>query len=505
MNKDIYVKEVNEVKEVLNNMPQNNKNNKQKYISYVKEQINKYSKMKEDLIQKIRERNIIIKEKEDKYIVNFQNYEQQKEMLFEQLLILNEKNTPYEKIGLDKIIFNINRYYEENLEFLNDEINKAINCFKIVGVNLSSDDFWYSCYLKQYMNLLLNSSDTNEVKQKLNEIYWKAPNVINQIAMNLNNLYFKYEKYFIEYYKNEQFKILSNNSKGTIIINYNTLSDSIDRQNYSIYNISKRFLSGEDNVKDFSKDKYDSYLSSIGTSDIDNDNLIKLNNTLNEYSIYQKYKFLIDKFIETYREKDKYKNAYKNLRKDISKEEGKIKKINKKIIFQKKWSKNNDKIEMLQINLSNIIDGLKEKYNDLQIQKINELIFGLTDNLSYYDILSIISSHYIYLRKLLIDNDSSIGDKEINDIQLELSKFLVSNKLTILDNISVLDTNSIPNIISNMYRLLNIKIEENDIESNTDNYIELLRKIRIINEINNSEITYDELLFQVESQTIINE
>lgn len=504
MNKEIYVAQINEVKEVLANMPQNNKNNKQAYISYIKEQLKKYTPMKEALVEEIKLRNINLIEKEKKSIIDYTKNKEEKEKLFDQLMVLNERNTPYEKIGLDKIIFNINRYYEGNLEFLNEEIGKAINCFKEVGVSLTSDDFWYSRFLNQYMKLLLNNAQSGEVKQKLNEIYWKSPNIINQIAMNFNNLYFKYEKYFNEYYKNKIEQILSVNPKDALIVNYNGLSDSINREDYSIYAISKKFLSGEDSIKDFSMEKCDSYLNSFEVSDINNENLVKLSDTLYEYSVYQKYKFLIDNFITLYKEKDKYKNVYKNLRKEIAKEEGKIKKINKKIAFQEKWSKDNNKIEMLEIDLNTLIDSLKDKYADLQIQKIYELISELTNNLSYYDILKIISSNYIYLRKELIGNNEGITDNEINDVQLEISRFLLSNKLTILNNVTVLDAGSIPNTISNMYRLLNIKIDESEIESNVDSYIELLRKIKIIKEINNSDTTYDELLFQVDSQGIIN-
>ena len=105
---------------------------------------------------------------------------------------------------------------------------------------------------------------------------------------------------------------------------------------------------------------------------------------------------------------------------------------------------------------------------------------------------------------MLVKDNESITEKEVNDTQTELSQFLLNNKLTILDNISVLDSSSIPNIISNIYKLLNMKIEESDIETNLDSYIELLRKIKIISVIDNSQISYDELLFQTEAQTIIN-
>ena len=504
MNKDLYVEETNQIKEVLSNMPQNNKINKKKYLTYIKEELSKYNELKNNLVEEIKKRNSIIVNKEVEEQIDYEKIEEQKKQIYNDLLILNKYNDSYEKIGLDKIIFNINKYYEGNLEELNTEIKNGIDSFKKVGVELTSEDFWYSRYLKDYMKVLLSNSDNEQAKQKLNEIYWKVPNIINQIAMNLNSLYYKYEKKFNEYFFNKQREIMSTNSRDYLIECYNKLSDSLSERNYSIYNISKRMISGDDSIKDFSKEKYKSYIETFGSLELDSENLIKLNNSLYEYSMYNKYKFLIDEYIKLYKEKDKYKTSYRLLLKEIFKEEGKVRKINKKILHQEKWGNNSNKIEMLEISLNNSIEVLKEKYNNLQIQKVNELTSQFEDNLSYYDILQILSTHYVYLREMLVKDNESITEKEVNDTQTELSQFLLNNKLTILDNISVLDSSSIPNIISNIYKLLNMKIEESDIETNLDSYIELLRKIKIISVIDNSQISYDELLFQTEAQTIIN-
>ena len=504
MNKELYLQMTNEVKEVLTNMPQNNKKNKQKYLVYVKEQLDIYNKKKEELIEELKKRNNLILEKEKEVDINKETLEATKKQILDKLLILETSNTPYEKIGLDKTIYNINKYYEENLESLNEEIHKAINCFKEVGVILTSKDFWYSKHLSKYMYVLLNSKDSNEIKKTFNTVYWKFPNIVNQIAMNLKHLYYKYEKNFINYYKIKTQQILSQTTKEKLIIEYNNIQNKLEEDYYSIHNISDRFLKGEDSIADFSTDKYDSYIESITNKENDYDNLIKFNNTIKEYKMYLKYKYIIDAFIELYKEKDKYKNVYKALKNDIKKEEKKLLKTNKKIISQEKWFKDNNKIEMLEINVNNIIAGLKEKYNDLEIQKINELISISSDNLSYYDILKIAATNYIYIRKILISNNPETTDEEIDEVIKELTEFIYRNNLTILDNLSVLTENSIPKIISNNYKLLNIKVEENDLESNVDNYVELLRKIRIINYLNSSNLSYDELLFQVEAQKIIN-
>lgn len=501
MNKEKYILAINGIKEVIDNMPQNSKSNKQKLLSYLNEQQQKFTQVANELAEEINSRNNIIIRKEIRDKKEFS--EENKKIILNKLFILNEKNSPYEKSGLDKIILNIDKYYEGNIELLNNEISKAILCFKEVGIELTEKDFWYSEYLSEYINYILNNKSKEEINEKLNEIYWKCPNIINQVSMNLNSLYCKYEKKFIEYYHKCQKRILSNSTKNQLIEEFNELKNMQDEDYYSISNISKRFIYGEDNIKDFSSNKYKTYIELLSDTEISNENLNKLNDSLYEYIILQKYKFLIEDFIETYKEKDKYKNAYKNLISEIKKEEKKILSINKKIAFQKKWSKNQNKIELLNINLNNIIDSLKEKYRDLQIAKVNDIIFQSTDNISYYDILYLIASHYSYLRKLLEKNNQTITDIEIDNTQMELFTFLISNKLTILNNITVLEEKSITNIIANIYKLLNIKIEENDIAENAENYVELIRKIRIINKINNSFVTYEELLFQTQVKAIV--
>lgn len=500
MSKEKYLEEVNNIKEVITNMPQNSKSNLRECKGYLERQLDLFKVRKENITDEIKRRyNIILdKETKDKITIDIAP----KRSLLDKISVLNNTNTPYEKIGLDRIVFNINRYYEDDLESLNKEILKAISCFDTVGITLTPDDFFYSGYLKEYIRVLL-SKNIEEAKNKLNEIYWKSPSIINQVAMNIVSLYYKYEKKFIAYFNNLKENILKENRKEDLINVYNKLQDSIDSNYYSIYNISKRFIEGEDSIKDFSLDKYKIYIETISTGIATESSLDKLYSSLNEYKMYSKYKYLIDSFIKIYKEKDKYKDGYKNLYKDIIKDEKKIISINKKISFQKKWHKNSSgKIEILLINLNTLILGLKDKYDDLQIQKVNELISKCSDNLNYYDILNIISSYYLYLRKLILDNNTN-NEEEIDNYILEIKEFLVSNKLTIINNISILEESNIPNIITNIYRLLNIKIEENEIEDNIDNYLEIIRKIKIVNKINNSDISYDEILFQTEAKPII--
>ncbi|MEE3343060.1 MAG: hypothetical protein VZS44_03110 [Bacilli bacterium] len=504
MNKEIIINEINSIKEVISNMPQTTKKNKQKYLAYLKEKIDLYQKKEEELKQEIKKRYDEISQREQTNSTDYQKLEEEKNMLFNNLLSLNEYNTSYEKLGLDKIIYNINHYYEENLESLNEEIKKALSCFQEAGIKLSTSDFWYSNYINEYMNIYLTEKDDQKVKQKLDEIYWKSPNIINEIAISIIDLYNKHEKDFNTYFNKKNNNILKDNNYKELINKYNDLNNQISAQVYSINYLSQKFIEGSESAKDYTQEKYETYISTITNTNIDPDTLDKLSNTLYEYKIFKEYKFIIDKFIEVFKEKEKNKNIYKNLLKEINKQEKKIKKINNQIKRQKKWFKKQEKIDILELSLRTEIASLKEKYQDIDITRINELITTLNNNTTYFDIFKTITSNYTYLRKFLEEENPEITDEEVDNKQIFLQEFLLSNKLDILENITILNETDISSIISNRYKLLNIKLESEEIDNNLDSIIETIRKIKVTNSINNSNIKIDEFEFQFEAKKIIN-
>ena len=495
MNKEIYVNEVNSIKEVISNMPLATKKNKQKHLVYVKEKLDFFTKKREEIISEMKYRFDIIDKKIEINEIDYEKLVQEKEELFQKLMIFNRYNTPYEKTGLDRCVFNINHYYEENLDFLNQEIKNAVECFKKVGVCLNKDDFWYSDYVNEYMSVFFTNA--SDIKNKLDEIFWKAPNLIHQIAMSIRSLYFKYEKNFINYYEDMKNKILKESSYDDLVNRYNYLSIVIENKDLSMDVIYKNIMDGTLNLSDFSDEKYQQYINTLSDDVIDDDNMNKLFNTLYEYSIYKEYKFIIDKFIDIYKEKDKYKDVYKKLRKEIDKQEKKIYKLNKKIHFQQKWFKNEEKIEMLGISINNEISLLKDKYKTLEIDKIYEKISSLNNNTSYYDVLFLVASNYSFLREILMENNADITLEEIDRIELFLLTFVLSNRLTILDNISVLDETNITYVISSRYKLLNIKIEPDDVDNNLEHFMDTIKKINIINVLKKSSVTFDELEYQV--------
>lgn len=505
MNKDEFLKRVEEIKEVLASMPQNNKKNREKYLMYIKEQLDIFSLERDAFIKEIKKRVNKTIDKEKKYSADTDKKSDDNNLIID-LEVFNSWNTPYQKQDLDRIIFEINHYYKDNLDALNEDIKDAIKCFENVGIKLTINDFCYSSYVRQYMDVILNNHDDGKViKKRLDDVYWKSPKVMNQIACNFNYLYYKYEKKFLRYYEDKKKEILSHGSYVDLVHKYSSIKRDLFMREFNMGNIISSILDGSINIKDYSDDKLKSYESSMGDGDVDIESYDDLYFSLNEYRVYKEYSFIIDKVKELYQNKGQYKNVYKNLRKEISKLEGNLFKVNKKINMQNKFFKNENKIELLELQVNNLTDSLIEKYSSLQDEYVHEVISGWNDNVSYFDILKFISSHYLYFRKLLIENQEEISDIDILNKRRDLVSYLYNDELHFLPNISIMDDANIPMIIGDKYQLVNIKISSEEISENSDNYMELLKKIKIINVIHNSDIDYLELLFQVDTKDIISD
>ena len=495
--KEEFLKREEAIKEVISNMPLTNKKNKDKYIEYVSEQLTIFSSEKENIIKEIRNRVDKIKSREKVKGISFDNKEKELQDIISKLVVFNTWNTPYEKLGLDKTIYEINHYYRDNLDALNEDIKDAIECYRKVGVTLTVKDFFYSSYVKAYMEVMLDSKlDSVAIKKRLDDVYWKSPKVMNQIACNFNYLYFKYEKYFIRYFEGLKKNILSQSTYDELSKGYQKLVFDRERYDYQIDNIVQCFMDGSLAIKDYSLDKLASYQGNISNGDVGIDNYEALYFSLNEYKVYKEYSFLIDKVKEIYQNKGQYKNIYKNLRKEITKLEGKLLKTNKKIDIQNKYFHNANKVSALELEVNNLTDSLMEKYHEISFCYVQELISNFSDSISYYDILLLMCSHYVYFRDLMITNQEGISDEELIKKREELFQFLMRGDLHILPNIKIMEEVNIPRMIRDKYSLLNIKVSDDDIDNNSDGIMDVIRKILIIHTIMNSNIEYDELLFQ---------
>ena len=123
-------------KEVLSAMPKNNKKNISKYIQYVQELKKEYETIENDINDEMTKRykKILAVKKNKEIDIEKREIDEISNLLD----IIGTTKTSYEKMGIDKKIYKLGRFYKENLENINIEILECIKKFKEVGIDLGT-------------------------------------------------------------------------------------------------------------------------------------------------------------------------------------------------------------------------------------------------------------------------------------------------------------------------------------------------------------------------------
>lgn len=469
--------------EVLNALPRNNKKNEKIYITKLMEVLDKYKEIK-----KITESEII--KRKNRYESLEKNTKidalTTKINSIKQLLpLINPYGSSYEKSNLDKVLYELGHFYENDLEKVNENIKKTIQIFETVGVLLDIDDFNYSFYSKKYMTKFLENK-TQELKQYFEELYWKCPDIITHITLNFKYLYYQNKKKFDLYYNTKKFELINIKEEYE-----NLYKEKEELIRNSAFLLQQSFLENKLNINDYTSDKirkaYKSIVSEEKTDLIKNE-VIKLYNNVIEYKNYLEFIPIIDNIKELYKEKDKYKNIYLNKKKEIEKLEKKLYK-NTKALF--KITKER-KFEVINSLVNNEIIELKQKYNELEYNYFLEQIMNLDESTTIYDLFNLALSNYNYLMK----------NEEI-DIK-KLNSFITNPRINILKNILINDTKDISMLIIDRYNLFGFELKKEQLEqSNLDNLIKELEIILGSIEMEKLGITENRIKFVKETDLLL--
>lgn len=513
-----FISDINMNKEILETMPKNNARDLKAYILKLKENLEIAQKNQQNLEEEMKKRykKIKCKKQNDELKDMVQRLENSEGVLY----LLNEIDTSYEKMNLDKALFNLNHYYSKNLEIVNDTIMYCIKKFEEVGVKLELKDFDYSEYVKEYLKVFFmemekGTINSNKIKNKFDEIYWKCPNIIIQIVLNIKYLYLKKEKEIDKYYKNQKMSLIKNFTGNDIIERTFELSKQVDQ--YTSINkdiIIEKLLEGELNIKDYDiKNVTECYLKFIDKDslEINNEtkmdeidkNLYKLYNSLCEYKMYLENKFIIDDVVKLYKEKDQYKNIYSSTLKEINKKEKKRESLNHKINKRGMFSKTNDKTLN---DRDAIILELTELHKNLEQNKVyNTVLDKLNDNSNIKEALILANSFYRYVFLCICNNFKGIEEEQINEKIKELDKFVNYPYCTIINNIKMLESQDIKTIIKDRYKLLNINIENDELElENIDVPISTINTILQAHNIRKNNIDLGKIECGIEFKKILN-
>ena len=517
---DELEKYISNNKEVLSVMPVNTKKNKSKYVETVEELEAKALKIKDIIWGEINKRyNRIISVGENPKVDELEKQISE----IGDIEMFNELNTPYEKLGFNKINHSLGSFFEGDLNLVNENIKTFLDTFKEYGIILTEEDFNYSSYINEYMKTFLveyNSEkiDSDKLKKLFENIYWKCPDFVTHIELNMRYLYNinskKIEKELDE--RNQRAFEKAELDKNGLVKKYFELNKTLIKlKRKDPKYIMKKFISDEWRINDFndksmevlydklySKNYYS--LSKEAQEEVDI-NFGKLLNTLEEYSFYKRYKYIIDDVKSKYASKDSFKDMLKNKNKELAKKEQNLIKENKKnkkliklsktIFFKLFRKKIEHKIYEFPVNSNTQIKEIKKIYLEIDEEKVNDKIAQYADdNCTIKYAFKIVESYYSYLYNLVKKNHEEDDVDVVSEVNA-LVDFIDQPYKVMLNNIKLIEEPEITSIIANRYRILNIKIQKEDLEENLETLIQDVEKIVNFYNIRNSNINTDDVSF----------
>ena len=507
-------KQITTDKEVISVLPRNGIKAIKTLLKTISEMTEKYENLNEKLLNEIESRYTELTTVEE----NTEIPQLEQEILKYDMA---EKNTDtrssFEKMGLDRVVYNVNGYYKSNLERLNKELIFSVKQFEKVGIKLTAEDFCISEYAKKYMEVLLREAyegdiNSEAVKNTFEKVYWQCSEVVSHLYVNIRYIYDRYENQIDRFYNEKAQEILKGLSltvegveekKAELIKQKNQIEETDNK------NILDKFYTGSLNINDYKEDNYKRIYTELTEKDVTklsetekkeiDENIDKLNTNLTEYAKYLEYKFLVEEVLQTRQEllknaevnKDKKvkKTQYELIQEEIRKSQTEIFKLNSKIekpskgFFERKKAEDKkDSIAILQRN--NLVLDLKKTYMQLDEEMIKQKILqNLDETSSLYDVMKFASSYYGYMAKVMIKNNEDITDKEIGEKAEKIRKFVNFSNFTVINHVNISDTKELSIIIKDKYKLLGMQISKENFEE--DSIEDLIRKVKIINNYNN--------------------
>ena len=501
-------------KEVITVLPRNGIKAIKTLLKNIEETTKKYEQANEMVLKDIEERyNVLTAGEENEELPKLEQ-----EILKLDVAIKNtDTRSSFEKMRLDKIVYNVNGYYKSNLERLNKELIDCVKQFASVGINLSANDFNISEYAKEYMSVLLQESYNGEInseriKDTFEKVYWKCSEVVSHLYVNIRHIYDKHESEIDKFYEYKMEEIMQNlnstpeqveETKIALIRRKKKIEDTDNKI------ILDKFYKGQLNINDYKVQNYEKMYSELMSKDVSSlsekekaeidESIEKLNNNLNEYFKYTEYKFLVDGVlqiredelarIEKEKGKKVKKTEYDLIKENIKKTTANIYKINDKLdkplkgLFGRKTA-NDKKNSSVILERNNLILELKKLYMQLDDEIIKQKVMkNIDETSSILDVLKLGSYYYGFMAKEIIKKYPEITDKELGEMAKKIRDFITFSNFTVINYIKISDKKELSVIIKDKYKLFGMQIsKENFQEGNIE---DLMKKAKILTNYNN--------------------
>lgn len=412
----------------------------------------------------------------------------------------NTFNTSYEKMHLDYYLYQLHRYYKEDLKSVNDCINRIIESFKNVDITLTKKDFDFNNYTMDYMDRVLNNATQEELNNLFEKYYWKNSDFLKILEINFKSIYFKYEKKINKHYEIRHQEFLKEHNDQELEDLRIKLNDRINALNNCDFTLNfNRFVNGSYSIADYNdidkiKDKYFKD-NSYNFADV-----VELMAVLKEYSVLINYKYLFDDIKNRINNIATFKNSKNNALKKLMQDESKLRKFNikqnRKSIFGKK---NNEKNVLLY---NELVNNVTEDYNELLNSIIDDIVYNnLNKDSTILDALKLVCSNYLFFVNKTYEVDETQSINDIDSKFDELKKYVNNNKFYILNNVALLDEKQMKQLIVEKYNLNNIALTLDNLIS-LDSTISDISKLINYENIVKSGINIDDISLYLEYKKI---
>ena len=317
---------IDDIKGIIAVLPTNNKENREKKSKFIEEEEAKALMLLNEVENEINTRN----DKMDALKENNDLKELEEEL--KKCSILNEwttYNTSFEKMHLDYYLYQLHRYYRNDLVNTNDCIRKILEAFKNVGINLTLEDFSLHPYVTEYITAIQNNSSEEELSAKFESLYWKLPELLKAIEVNFKYIYLKHEKEIDKYFEARHKEFLENHTDNELkerkkeLIKF--LKERKEKDKFIVFN---KFKNKEFNLVDFKeedlKKKRSQYFPNM---EYTFDFLLEFYQVLYDYSLILKYGYIFSDIKELLSKIDTLKNNKDSALKQVLSTEKELKKV----------------------------------------------------------------------------------------------------------------------------------------------------------------------------------
>ncbi len=439
------------------------------------------------------------------------------------LVFLNANCSSSFKLKLDYIVADITK--DTSLEDVHKLIKKFIQQFSILGINLDINDFTYTMFTEQYMMPFFQNSSFEEMKNIFEKIYFRCPDIILHLKMNLIYILERYKakldkyvlylkkKKFVEYGVDE-LSVVKKYVEARLALGRVIATDS--------YNNACLFLNGEKKISDFVEESptrnkiYDMFACNNNYNDLSKEDKKNYNSavmdlyvTLKELKKYYNYEFLLKDLLLRYKNKDSFKGQYASKKKEIDKEEKKRQAIYKEYLKATGRGllarKNDDKVSNSMLKMNEEIQKLNNLYEELRDLEISNSLNELSESASIYDLFTCALTSFPFLEKSF-RNQESFQEFALEDNLNKYLKFVYNPSNSLLRKINVFADYDIVSVVAEKYKLLNLTITSDMINrDNIDSTIGSLEVINLIQNIEKASISLHEIDVLCQMKTILEE